>query len=79
VVVVCNFTPVERSGWRMGFPQAGRWREVLNTDAEVYGGAGRGNLGRVAALPGESHGQPAHADLVLPPLSTLIFVKDDTV
>ncbi|MCJ1899458.1 MULTISPECIES: 1,4-alpha-glucan branching protein GlgB [Paracoccus] len=77
VVVVCNFTPVERSGWRMGFPQPGLWREVLNTDAEVYGGAGRGNLGRVTALPGESHGQPAHADLVLPPLSTLIFIKDD--
>ncbi|KGJ10994.1 1,4-alpha-glucan branching protein GlgB (plasmid) [Paracoccus versutus] len=77
VVVVCNFTPVERSGWRMGFPQPGLWREVLNSDAEVYGGAGRGNLGRVTALPGESHGQPAHADLVLPPLSTLIFIKDD--
>lgn len=77
VVVVCNFTPVERSGWRMGFPQAGLWREVLNTDAEVYGGAGRGNLGRISALPGESHGQPAHAELVLPPLSTLIFIKDD--
>ncbi|MFC3570045.1 1,4-alpha-glucan branching protein GlgB [Paracoccus simplex] len=76
-VVVCNFTPVERRGWRMGFPQPGEWREALNTDAAIYGGTGRGNLGRVAALPGGSHGQPAHADLVLPPLSTLIFVKDD--
>ncbi|WP_323010200.1 1,4-alpha-glucan branching protein GlgB [Paracoccus sp. (in: a-proteobacteria)] len=77
VVVVCNFTPVERTGWRMGFPQPGLWREVLNTDAEIYGGAGRGNLGRIAAQPGESHGQPAHAELVLPPLATLIFIKDD--
>ncbi len=40
VVVVCNFTPVERSGWRMGFPQAGLWREVLNTDARSMAGPG---------------------------------------
>ncbi|KGJ03703.1 1,4-alpha-glucan branching enzyme [Paracoccus halophilus] len=75
-VVLCNFTPVERSAYRLGFPQPGRWREALNTDAEAYGGGGRGNLGHVTAVPGESHGQPAHADIVLPPLSTLIFVKD---
>lgn len=76
-VVVCNFTPVERRGWRLGFPQPGPWREVLNTDAGVYGGGGRGNLGRITARPGGSHGQPAYADLLLPPLSTLIFVRDD--
>ncbi len=77
VVVVCNFTPIERSAYRLGFPQEGRWREALNSDAETYGGGGRGNLGHVTALPGESQGQPAHAGVVLPPLSTLIFVKDD--
>ncbi|MBP6677878.1 MAG: 1,4-alpha-glucan branching protein GlgB [Paracoccus sp.] len=77
VVVICNFTPVERSAYRLGFPQAGRWREALNSDAEIYGGGGRGNLGHVTAEPGESHGQPAHADVVLPPLSTLILIKDD--
>lgn len=58
VVVVCNFTPVERSGWRMGFPQAGLWREVLNTDAEVYGGAGRGNLGRISACRARAMASP---------------------
>ena len=77
VVVICNFTPVERSAYRLGLPQAGVWREALNSDAEAYGGGGRGNLGSVAAVAGESHGQPAHADVVLPPLSTLILIKDD--
>ncbi len=75
VVVVCNFTPVERSHHRIGFPQAGVWAEALNTDASAYGGGGRGNLGQVVAEEGESHGQPAHADIVLPPLSTLIFIR----
>jgi len=78
VVVVCNFTPVDRDAYALGFPQAGRWREALNTDAATYGGGGRGNMGGVTADIGESHGQPAHAKLVLPPLSTLIFIKDDT-
>ena len=77
VVVACNFTPVERPAHRLGFPQAGVWREALNTDAESYGGGGRGNLGSVTARPGESQGQPASAQVVLPPLSTVIFVKDD--
>lgn len=77
VVVVCNFTPVERSAYRLGFPQAGVWAEALNSDAEVYGGGGRGNLGRVVAQAGESHGQPASADIVLPPLSTLIFIRQE--
>ena len=75
--MVCNFTPVERSAYRLGFPQAGVWREALNSDAEAYGGGGRGNLGSVTAVAGESHGQPACADVVLPPLSTLILIKDD--
>ncbi|RCW82470.1 1,4-alpha-glucan branching protein GlgB [Paracoccus lutimaris] len=79
VVVVCNFTPVERSAYRLGMPQAGVWREALNSDAEAYGGGGRGNLGSVTAVAGESHGQPAHADVVLPPLSTLILIKDDAL
>ena len=75
VVVACNFTPVERSAYRLGFPQAGTWAEALNTDAEVYGGGGRGNMGAIVAKDGESHGQPAHADVVLPPLSTIVFIR----
>ncbi len=75
-VVICNFTPIERQGHVLGLPQAGPWREALNTDASAYGGGGSGNLGRVMAEPGESHGQPARASLTLPPLSTLILLPE---
>src|SRR5262249_21099944 len=49
VAVVCNFTPVPRQSYRIGLPRAGTWREILNTDAAVYGGSGAGNLGEVRA------------------------------
>ena len=73
VVVVCNFTPVPRHGYRVGLPSLGRWREILNTDASVYGGSGLGNLGGVEAVARPSHGMSASADLLLPPLATLYF------
>ncbi len=74
-VVACNFTPVERV-YTLGMPQAGRWREALNTDAEIYGGGGRGNMGAVEAEPEKLNGQAARARVVLPPLSTVMFVKE---
>ncbi len=74
-VVACNFTPVERS-YTLGMPQAGRWREALNTDAPIYGGTGAGNLGGIDAEEVALAGQPARAAIVLPPLSTVIFVKE---
>ncbi|MHB2169299.1 1,4-alpha-glucan branching protein GlgB [Alsobacter sp. R-9] len=74
VAVVCNFTPVPRHGYRIGLPQAGRWREALNTDAVDYGGTGMGNLGAVEAAPEPSHGLPASATLTLPPLAALYLV-----
>ncbi len=73
VVVVSNFTPVVREAYRLGFPRAGRWREILNSDASVYGGSGLGNLGAVAAHPQSWGDFPASADILLPPLSTLFF------
>ncbi|MDU8910657.1 1,4-alpha-glucan branching protein GlgB [Aestuariicoccus sp. MJ-SS9] len=76
VAVICNFTPVEQTGYRIGLPQAGHWREALNSDASIYGGGDRGNLGGVTAHEGVSHGQPAHASLTLPPLSVVYLVKD---
>jgi len=72
VVVACNFTPVERRR-RFGVPSAGRWAERINSDAREYGGAGRGNLGGVMSQPLDSHGRPDSIEIVLPPLSTLIF------
>jgi 1,4-alpha-glucan branching enzyme len=71
--VVCNFTPVERHAWRLGVPAAGRWAERINSDAADYGGHGRGNLGGVASQPVACHGRPDSIEILLPPLSTLIF------
>ncbi|SFD05084.1 1,4-alpha-glucan branching protein GlgB [Tropicimonas isoalkanivorans] len=75
-VVVCNFTPMERNGYRVGLPKSGRWREAMNTDAEIYGGGGRGNQGGVEAEEVDWHGQDYSAAMTLPPLSTIILVHD---
>ena len=78
VVVVCNFTPVPREGWRLGVPHAGdaaAWREVLNTDSAHYGGSNLGNGGRTLAIePVPAHGRSHSIVLTLPPLATLMLV-----
>jgi len=74
VLVVGNFTPVVRSGYRVGVPYPGRWVELLNGDATSYGGSGQGNLGGLDAEPIPSHGFPHSLPLTLPPLATL-FLK----
>ena len=51
LLAISNFTPVARTGYRVGVPLAGHWAEVLNTDAGAYGGAGGGNLGRARTQP----------------------------
>ncbi len=76
VAVVANFTPVERR-WRLGLPQGGRWIEALNTDAGVYGGGNRGNMGSVLADGPAQSGQPASAEIVLPPLATLFLIPEE--
>jgi 1,4-alpha-glucan branching enzyme len=76
VAVVCNFTPVPRTDYRIGLPRAGRWREVFNSDALAYGGSGMGNLGEIRAEGVASHGFDASAAIVIPPLSTLYFRFD---
>jgi 1,4-alpha-glucan branching enzyme len=73
VLAVCNFTPVPRSGYRVGVPRPGVWIEVLNTDVAGYGGGNMGNGGGLTASGIESHGLPASLELVLPPLATLIL------
>ena len=60
---------------RLGLPGPGRWSEVLNTDAEIYGGANRGNLGGVLAEPVASHGQSHSAEITLPPLSAVYLME----
>ncbi|MEL6750847.1 MAG: 1,4-alpha-glucan branching protein GlgB [Pseudomonadota bacterium] len=73
ILVVCNFTPVERTGFRIGVPHAGVWREVLNTDAEVYGGENRGNLGGGETQTEPADGYAQSLTLTLPPLSVVAF------
>ncbi|MEO8815033.1 MAG: 1,4-alpha-glucan branching protein GlgB [Mycobacterium sp.] len=68
---VFNFAGIQHADYRLGLPRAGRWREVLNTDAAVYRGSGIGNLGGVEATDQSCHGRPASAVLLLPPLSAL--------
>ncbi|HEX4688355.1 MAG TPA: 1,4-alpha-glucan branching protein GlgB [Nocardioides sp.] len=71
VVCVSNFAAVPHSDFRLRLPEAGTWREIVNTDAATYSGSGVGNLGAVTAHDGGETGQPAHATLVLPPLATI--------
>ena len=74
LVGVFNFTPVPRSNYQVGVPQAGRWLELLNSDAPLYGGSGQGNLGGVDAVPISVHGHRHSVTLTLPPLAAL-FLK----
>jgi len=71
VLVVCNFTPVPRRNYTVGVPQGGRWEEILNSDAALYGGSGMGNLGGVEAVPVSAHGRAHSLMLTLPPLAVL--------
>jgi 1,4-alpha-glucan branching enzyme len=72
-VIVSNFTPVPRTDYRFGVPLSGFYREVVNTDAAVYGGGNLGNAGGVEAEAVSSHHQPYSLSLLLPPLATLIL------
>jgi 1,4-alpha-glucan branching enzyme len=68
---VVNFSPTPHENYRLGLPHGGHWNEVLNTDAEIYGGSGVGNFGSVSAEDSPSHGQPASAVVRVPPLGAV--------
>jgi 1,4-alpha-glucan branching enzyme len=76
VVVACNMTPVVRSDYRVGVPHGGRWREVLNSDSELYGGSNVGNGGYLNALAEGWHGRPCSLRLTLPPLATVVLAPE---
>jgi 1,4-alpha-glucan branching enzyme len=76
VVVALNMTPLGRDRYRIGLPRAGRFREILNTDAAIYGGDNRGNLGGLVAEPEPSHGRPFSAEFYIPPLSALVLKQE---
>jgi 1,4-alpha-glucan branching enzyme len=71
VACLFNFSGRPHVGYRVGLPKAGTWEEILNTDAENFGGSGVGNLGEVHALAEPWSGRPASATLTLPPLGAL--------
>ena len=73
ILIVCNFTPTVRSGYRVGVPCGGFWSEVLNSDATEYGGSGQGNLGGIEADAKPFHGRSFSLNLTLPPLAAVFF------
>jgi 1,4-alpha-glucan branching enzyme len=73
LAIVLNLTPVPRSHYRLGLPRGGTWREVLNSDAGIYGGSNMGNQGGVQTEEIPSHNQPHSAELTLPPLGVVVF------
>ncbi|WP_205769739.1 1,4-alpha-glucan branching protein GlgB [Microvirga sp. KLBC 81] len=77
-VVISNFTPVPREDYRIGVPLPGFYREIVNTDASIYGGCNVGNLGGVSAEETPSHGRPCSLCLTIPPLATLILGLERT-
>jgi 1,4-alpha-glucan branching enzyme len=77
LVFVANLTPVPRTNYRLGLPRPGRWRELVNSDAGLYGGSDMGNLGGIDAEPLGSGGQPFSAELTLPPLAGIWLVPED--
>jgi 1,4-alpha-glucan branching enzyme len=74
ILVLLNFTPVARHDFRLGVPQGGHWRELLNSDSPHYGGAGQGNFGGVHAEPVPTDGFDHSITLTLPPLGA-VFLK----
>jgi 1,4-alpha-glucan branching enzyme len=78
ILVVCNFTPVPRLRYQVGVPRGGYWRELLNSDAQIYGGSGLGNLGGVEAEATSTHGRPFSLTVTLPPLAVLVFKSVQT-
>ena len=76
MLTVLNFTPTPRYNYQVGVPRGGLWQEILNSDAEEYGGSGHGNFGGIEAVPIEIHGRPYSLKLTLPPLGAVFFKSE---
>jgi len=76
ILTVLNFTPTPQYNYQVGVPRGGFWQEILNSDAEEYGGSGHGNFGGIEAVPIEIHGRPYSLKLTLPPLGAVFFKSD---
>jgi 1,4-alpha-glucan branching enzyme len=73
LVVVCNFTPVVRSNYRIGLPKKGKLTEIFNSDAAVFGGSGLSNTNKLTIEASPSDGREYSIELLLPPLSVTVF------
>jgi 1,4-alpha-glucan branching enzyme len=73
LVIVMNMTPVPREGYCVGVPKAGFYKELLNSDASLYGGTDVGNAGGVKSKKGSMHGMEQSIELTLPPLGMLVM------
>jgi 1,4-alpha-glucan branching enzyme len=74
MIVSCNFTPVPRKNYRIGVPEEGLYREILNSDSSYYAGSNIGNAGEIAAESISSHNRKFSLNLTLPPLAA-VFIK----
>lgn len=79
LLFVFNMTPVPRHGYRIGVPWKGKYIELLNSDATVYGGSGIGNYGSVSTQDVPMHGRQQSIELTLPPLAAEIFIHEGEV
>jgi 1,4-alpha-glucan branching enzyme len=79
VVVVMNFTPTPLHNYQIGMPRGGHWTEMLNSDADTYGGSGQGNMGGLDATPIPLHGRKWSVTLTLPPLGAVFLISDGVV
>jgi 1,4-alpha-glucan branching enzyme len=73
VVIVLNFTEIPRHNYQIGVPRGGHWRELLNSDATLYGGSGQGNMGGVDAVPIPMHARKWSVTITLPPLGAVFL------
>jgi 1,4-alpha-glucan branching enzyme len=73
ILAICNLAPVPRGNYRVGVPRSGAWREIFNSDSELYGGSNIGNAGLVLARADPMHGEPQSLDLILPPLAVVLL------
>lgn len=76
LLFICNFTPVPRENYRIGVPNAGQYTEILNSDAQIYGGSNQGNLGGIASENIESHGHKHSIQVTIPPLAAVVFKRN---
>ena len=77
ILVVCNFTPTPHLNYLVGVPRSGYWKEILNSDAKIYGGSRLGNKGGIKSQEISAHGRNHSLNLTLPPLSVLYLKREE--